>query len=77
MDYSEAIAPVGQLDAHVPQSIQESGLISYLPSPCEIAPTGHSPSQEPQETHESEITNAMSVYLLQSLSMFESILIYI
>ena len=44
--------------------MQESAAISYLPSPWEIAPTGHSPAQAPQLTQVSVITYAMIKYLL-------------
>jgi hypothetical protein len=39
--------------------MQRSALISYLPSPSEIASTGHSPAQAPQEMQSSEIMYAM------------------
>ena len=39
--------------------MQASALISYLPSPSEIAPTGQVSLQAPQETHASPITYAM------------------
>ena len=58
-NYSWLIAPVGQTPAQVPQSIQVSASISNLLSPAEIALTGHSGSQVPQFTHESEITYAI------------------
>ena len=50
------IAPVGQASAHVPQSTHASASITYLPSPSEIAPDGHSPAQEPHITQSSVIT---------------------
>lgn len=41
---SGAIAPTGQIDAHVPQEIHLLGSITHLPSgPVEIAITGHIP----------------------------------
>ncbi len=52
-------APTGQTLAQDPQSIQVSGSITYLPSPSEIAFTGHSASQAPQLIHSSLITYAI------------------
>ena len=41
--------------------MQASALISYLPSPSAIAPTGHSPAQEPQLMHAPLITYAIGI----------------
>jgi hypothetical protein len=48
--------------------MQVSASMTYLPSPAEIAETGHSLSQVPQEIHSSEITYAMKEHLLYKLS---------
>lgn len=40
--------------------MQVSASITYLPSPSEMAETGHSLSQEPQEMHLSSIAYAMN-----------------
>jgi hypothetical protein len=58
-DYSSFGAPTGQTPAQEPQEIQVSGLISYLPSPSEIAFTGHSEAHAPQEMHSSPILYAI------------------
>jgi hypothetical protein len=42
-------APTGQTAAQAPQSMQSSGSITYLSSPCDIAFTGHSIAHTPQE----------------------------
>jgi hypothetical protein len=49
----------GQTAAHAPQSVHFSGSISYLFSPWLMAPTGHSGSQEPQDTQSSPMTYAI------------------
>lgn len=49
------IASDGQTSAHVPHSVQASGLIEYL-SPSEIAPAGHSSIQVPHAIQSSPIT---------------------
>lgn len=49
------IASEGQTSAHVPHSVQASGLIEYL-SPSEIAPTGHSSIHVPHAIQSSPIT---------------------
>lgn len=49
------IASFGQTLAHVPHSVQRSGLIEYL-SPSEIAPDGHSSIHVPQAMQSSPIT---------------------
>lgn len=54
-DYAWAGAPTGQVSAQAPHSMHTSGLISYLPSPSEIAFTGHSAAQAPQLMQSSEI----------------------
>jgi len=57
IDYQAGlIASTGQADAQAPQSMHVSGSITYMPSPADIADTGHSPSHEPQAIHASEIT---------------------
>lgn len=61
--YSCLGASTGQTLSHAPQSIQTSGSITYLLSPCEIAETGHSLSHAPQEMHSSLILYAMGRYL--------------
>jgi len=58
--YSAAGAPTGQVSAHAPHSMQVSGSITYLSAPSEIASTGHSAAQAPQEMHSSEILYAMN-----------------
>jgi hypothetical protein len=62
--YSWAGAPTGQVPAQAPHSMHLSGSITYLPSPSEIASTGHSDWQAPHMMHSSEITYAIVVYLL-------------
>lgn len=59
--YSAEGAPTGQTPAQAPHSIQVSASITYLPSPSEIALTGHSASQAPQLMHSSLITYAMEI----------------
>lgn len=49
------IASCGQTLAHVPHSVQRSGLIEYF-SPSEIASTGHSPIHVPHAMQSSPIT---------------------
>ena len=51
----------GQTPAQVPQLTQEPASITNWLSPWLIAPTGHSGSQVPQLTHESEITYAIDI----------------
>lgn len=63
ISYASAGAPTGQVPAHAPQEIHSSALISYLPSPSEIALTGHSASQAPQEIHSSLIWYAIILNL--------------
>ena len=46
--YSTKIAPVGQTDSQAPQSMHAEASITYLSSPGEMQPTGHSPEQAPQ-----------------------------
>lgn len=75
-NYSWLIAPDGHAPAHVPQSIQESASISYLPSPALIAPTGHSPSQVPQLIHSSEITYAISISSFKFRLLQNSLVLY-
>jgi hypothetical protein len=43
--------------------VQSSGSITYLLSPSEIAPTGHSAAQAPQEIHSSLIAYAIREHL--------------
>ena len=50
------MAPVGQVSAQEPQSMQEPASMTYWVSPWEIAPTGQAPSQEPQLTQASLMT---------------------
>lgn len=57
--YAWLIASVGQIPAHVPQSIHVPASISLFPSTSLIAETGHSGSQDPQLTQASEILYAM------------------
>ena len=59
IDYSETIASVGHVEAHVPQSIHAPASIARAPSFSEIAETGHSDSQAPQFTQASVILYAM------------------
>ena len=66
-NYPSLIAPVGQTPAQVPQEMQASASITYWLSPWEIALTGHSLSQVPQLTQESEITYAMIISSLNIL----------
>ena len=65
--YPPETAPVGQTPAQVPQEMQASASITYWLSPWEIALTGHSLSQVPQLTQESEITYAMIISSLNIL----------
>lgn len=58
-NYSWLIALAGHTDAQAPQSTQVPASITRLPSPSEIAVTGHSPSHIAQFTQESEITCAI------------------
>ena len=60
---SRAGAPTGQTPAHAPHSMQVSASISNLPSPSEIALTGHSAAQAPQEMQSSEILYAIPRHL--------------
>lgn len=53
--YCGEIAETGQMFAHAPQSMQVSGLMSYLLDPSEIAVTGHSAAHAPQQTQSSLI----------------------
>lgn len=53
--YGRLIASEGHTSAHVPHSVQASGLIEYL-SPSEIAPTGHSSIHVPHAIQSSPIT---------------------
>ena len=64
LSYSALIAPVGQPSSQAPQSMQTSGSTTYLPSPSDIADTGHTAAQAPHIMHSSEITCAMK-YLLK------------
>ena len=57
--YFCAGAPTGQTSEQAPQSMHFSGSMSYLPSPSEIACTGHSGSHAPQLMHSSEMLYAM------------------
>ena len=52
------IASFGQTEAHVPHSVQRSGLIEYF-SPSEIAPAGHSSIHVPHAMQSSLITYAI------------------
>lgn len=56
---ASAGAPTGQTSAQAPQERHSSALISYLPSPSEMALTGHSLAQAPQEMHSSLILYAI------------------
>ena len=76
LNYSWLIAPDGQAPAHVPQSMQESASISYLPSPALIAPTGHSPSQVPQLIHSSEITYAIGISSFKIRLLQNAVVLY-
>ena len=58
------IASWGHTLAHVPHSVQRSGLIEYF-SPSEIASTGHSPIHVPQAMQSSPITYAIIKILLK------------
>jgi hypothetical protein len=53
--YAWAGAPTGQVASHAPHSMQTSASITNLPSPSEMAETGHSAAQAPQEIQSSEI----------------------
>lgn len=52
-------APTGQTPAQEPQSMQVAASMTILPSPSEIALTGHCGSQAPQLIHSSLITYAI------------------
>ena len=52
-------AATGQTSAQAPQSVQVLASITNLPSPSEIALTGHSASQTPHEIHSSLIIYAI------------------
>ena len=54
--YGRLIASLGQTPAQVPHSVHMSGLMEYLSSPAEIAPTGHSSMQVPHATQSLPIT---------------------
>ena len=62
-NYASEGAPTGQVPAQAPQLTQVSASITYLPSPSEIAFTGHPSAQAPQAMQSSEITYAMLNYL--------------
>ena len=68
--YSAFGAPTGQTDAQAPHSMQVSASITYLSSPAEIADTGHSDSQVPQDTHSSPILYAMIFYTSLNLYFY-------
>jgi hypothetical protein len=61
INYSASIAPVGQAASQAPQSRHASASITYLPSPSEIAPTGHSPAHAPHIMQASVILYAMII----------------
>ncbi len=52
----ERLQPEGQASTQVPQSMHVSASMTYLVSPSEIAPVGHSPTQDAHITQSSEIT---------------------
>lgn len=56
-------ASTGQVLAQAPHSMHSSALMTYLPSPAEMASTGHSLSQAPHSTQASVITYAIGVHL--------------
>ena len=62
-NYSAEGAETGQTPAQAPHSTQESASITYFPSPSEIAFTGHSLSQAPQQMQSSEIIYAIKRHL--------------
>jgi len=64
------MASTGQTSTQVPQSVHLAASITKCSSPCEMAPSGHSASQDPQLMHSSLITCAMS----PSLECFEPML---
>jgi hypothetical protein len=49
-------ASTGHTSAQEPQSVQRSGLITYLSSPSLMASTGHSSTHTPQLIHSSVMT---------------------
>ena len=55
MFYSSSGASTGQTPAHVPHPIHVASSITYLSSPCDIHPTGHSAAHAPQDIHLSVI----------------------
>lgn len=76
-DYSAEGAETGHTPAQAPHSTQASASITYLPSPAEIAFTGHSLSHVPQLMQSSEIIYAIkntSIVLAGILS--SSIILY-
>ena len=52
---------MGQTAAQAPHSMQAEASITYLPSPSEMAETGHSAEQAPQLMQSSVILYAMVV----------------
>lgn len=50
------MAPVGQVSAQAPQSMQVPASMTYWESPWLIAPMGQAPEQAPQLTQELLIT---------------------
>jgi uncharacterized protein involved in high-affinity Fe2+ transport len=72
-------ALTGHTPAQVPHPIQEFLSITYVVSPCDMHPTGHSAAQAPQLIHLSVILYAILVpsffiYLSKVLLLLKSIL---
>jgi hypothetical protein len=57
------MALMGQVSAQAPQLMQEPASITMCLSPMEMAPTGHSLSQMPQQMQSSLITLAIVLHL--------------
>ena len=70
VDYSAAIAPVGQAPSQAPQSMQASAFTTATPFSMVTAPTGQAPSQAPQPTHASETLCAIIVLSLSPVRSF-------
>lgn len=66
VNYASTGAPTGQTPAHAPQEMHAPSSTLNLPSPSEIALTGHSLSHAPQLIHSSLIIYANIIHLLSS-----------
>lgn len=70
--YSPLGAPTGQTSAQLPHSVQTAGSMTYLPSPSEIADTGHSASHAPHAMQSSLIVYAIEKHLLIVVPSYHS-----